>query len=183
MDFKQVLSFLSKEFARKNIRYALIGGVALGAHGIVRATVDLDFLVNKEDLSKVKKIMESHNYKTMYESENVSQYLSDLKPFGAVDFLHAFRPISLSMLERAKKIAVFGGETELPVLQPEDIIGLKVQALANNTERAELERADMYRVFDHFGSNLNWNRLREYFKLFNFEELLHEYEQKFRNSE
>lgn len=69
---------------------------------------------------------------------------------------------------------MFGGETELPVLQPEDIIGLKVQALANNTERTELERADMYRVFDHFGSDLDWNRLREYFKLFNLEELFHD---------
>ncbi len=49
MDFKQVLRFLIFEFDKHNIDYALIGGFALGILGIIRATMDMDFLVKKDD--------------------------------------------------------------------------------------------------------------------------------------
>jgi hypothetical protein len=181
MDFKKVLRFLSQDFKKHNISYGLIGGIALGAHGIIRATVDIDFLVKKDDLSNVKSIMESHGYKPIYESENVSQYVSDVSPFGAVDFLHAFKAISLSMLERAQAHRVFGGELEISVLEPEDIIGLKVQALVNNPDRKELEYADIKRVLEKFRKTLDWKRLKEYFILFGLENIFDEYEKKYRS--
>ena len=41
-DVKRIASFLQQE----NVEYALIGGYALGVHGLVRATEDIDVLVN-----------------------------------------------------------------------------------------------------------------------------------------
>ena len=71
----------------------------MGAWGIMRSTVDLDFLVSSADLDKIEKIMTGYMYKKVYKTENVSQYISDLKPFGQIDFLHAFRTISLSIAD------------------------------------------------------------------------------------
>ena len=59
MDLKQVFSFVAprvRDAAVKSatqlndlgIRYALAGGLAVGAHGYVRATTDVDFLVGEE---------------------------------------------------------------------------------------------------------------------------------------
>lgn len=59
MDLNSAFQFISpsvKEAAVKtavqlnslNIRYALAGGLAVGAHGYVRATMDVDFLVGEE---------------------------------------------------------------------------------------------------------------------------------------
>jgi hypothetical protein len=59
MDIKEVFRFVSpqvrdaaiKSAAQLNdlgIRYALAGGLAVGAHGYIRATVDVDFLVGDE---------------------------------------------------------------------------------------------------------------------------------------
>jgi len=59
MDLKEVFRFVAprvrdaaiKSAAKLNdlgIRYALAGGLAVGAHGYVRATVDVDFLVGEE---------------------------------------------------------------------------------------------------------------------------------------
>lgn len=59
MDLKEVFRFVAprvrdaaiKSAAQLNglgIRYALAGGLAVGAHGYVRATVDVDFLVGEE---------------------------------------------------------------------------------------------------------------------------------------
>jgi hypothetical protein len=39
----------SKELSALGIRHAIVGGIAVGAHGAARATKDVDFLVNQED--------------------------------------------------------------------------------------------------------------------------------------
>jgi len=51
----------------------------------------------------VDTIMTEMGYECRYRTENVSQYISPLKVFGEVDFLHAFREASLKMLGRAEK--------------------------------------------------------------------------------
>ena len=99
MDFEKVLEILTREFTNEKIRYALIGGFAMGALGIVRSTMDLDFLVDSRDLEKIEKILKQYDYKCIYKTDNVSQYVSDIKLFGAIDFLHAFRKISLAMIK------------------------------------------------------------------------------------
>ena len=57
MDFKAVLSLIIKRFSKEQVRYALMGGFALGALGVPRATIDLDFLVYRDDLPKIDSIM------------------------------------------------------------------------------------------------------------------------------
>ncbi|MEW5816603.1 MAG: hypothetical protein AB1798_14575, partial [Spirochaetota bacterium] len=70
----------------------------------------------------------------------------------------------------------------IPVLLPEDIIGLKVQSLANNKDRLELELADITLLIKQFPGTLDWDRMAEYFSLFHkddiFENLKKRYEPK-----
>lgn len=166
MDFKTTLTLLIEVFERENIRYALIGGFALGVLGVPRATVDLDFLIEKDDLEKIGRIMKSYSYDCVYQSENVSQFISPVKVFGEVDFLHAFRQISRKMLARAKEIAIFEGKGKIKVLLPEDIIGLKVQSVANNPERISKDYADIEALMDYHKKSLDWQVVEEYFSLF-----------------
>jgi hypothetical protein len=180
MDFEKVLRFLIKEFQEQEVRYALIGGFALGAWGIVRATTDIDFLVVKDDFPRIENIMESHSYRCIFKSENVAQYFSEIEPFGSIDYLLAFRHIALSMLQRSVNKKLFSGELEIPTLLPEDIIGLKVQALANNPEREELEAGDIVRILEVYWNNVDWTTLKKYFILFNREKEYLKYETRFR---
>jgi hypothetical protein len=59
MDLKDVFRFVAPrirdaavktaaQLERLGIRYALTGGLAVGAHGYIRATIDVDFLVGEE---------------------------------------------------------------------------------------------------------------------------------------
>lgn len=166
MDFKTVLSLILERFYKYNVRYGLIGGFALGVLGLPRATIDLDFLIHKDDLDKVDRIMKSQGYECVYKSENVSQYVSAIKIFGEIDFLHAFRKISLRMLEHAEEKDIFEGKLKIRVLKPEDIIGLKLQALVNNPPRTEREYLDIESLMEYYGRNLDWQLLEEYFSLF-----------------
>jgi len=107
MHFKSVLSMLIKSVEKNNIHYALMGGFALGLWGVGKTTVDIDFLVRREDMKGIDRIMHDAGYECKYSSDNVSQYVSPLKVFGEVDFLHAFREASLDMLKRAEEKEIF----------------------------------------------------------------------------
>lgn len=63
----------------------------------------------------------------------------------------------------------------IPVLSPEDIIGLKVQAIANDAQREAADIYDMRLLLEYQlqrGRLIDWELLDEYFSLFNKQALL-----------
>jgi predicted nucleotidyltransferase len=172
LDFKLVIDKLLTAFQDKNIHYALIGGFALGALGITRATVDIDFLVHRDDLDKVHTIMTGLGYDRAFHTDNVSQYVSADNIFGEIDFLHAFREISVGMLQRAENKKIFGGTISIKVLKVEDLIGLKVQAIANDETRKPIDLADIKALIALRKTDIEWPLLENYFAMFGFQDLL-----------
>ncbi|HBL15903.1 MAG TPA: hypothetical protein DD417_03835 [Elusimicrobia bacterium] len=168
MDLKKTLALLVGEFDRNGVPYAVIGGFAMGALGVPRSTLDLDFLVASDALGRVEPIMLSLGYQKVFSSENVSQYVSPSPQMGEVDFLHAFRPISLRMLAEAAAVPVFGQDAQVKVLKAEDIIGLKLQSIANNPDRQAKDGLDIEELMKR--RKLDWEALRTYFELFGMSE-------------
>lgn len=70
------------------------------------------------------------------------------------------------MIERAKSYPVFGGKLAIKAADPEDVIGLKVQALTNDPDRKPQELADIEALMRRFGSKLDWERIQEYYDTF-----------------
>lgn len=178
MDFKLVLQRLLSGFQEKDIRYALLGGMALGAWGAPRGTVDIDFLVHLDDMPKVDALMQGLAYECRYRTENVSQYVSPLQVFGEVDFLHAFRTPSLNMIQRAEERKIFDGTVSVRVLKIEDLIGFKVQAMANNESRKALDMTDIESLLALHAS-VDWTLIEEYFALFGLNDLCRELRRKY----
>ena len=52
-----------RRFARAKLRYAVAGGLAVGLHGYVRATQDMDFLMHEQDASKAEAILLKLSYR------------------------------------------------------------------------------------------------------------------------
>lgn len=171
MDFKTVLTKLLLAFQEHDICYALIGGFAMGLWGGSRSTVDLDFLVRRDDMEKVYGIMTDLGYECRHRTENISQYVSPLRVMGEVDFLHAFRKASLEMLQRAVDKNIFGGSLMVKTLRPEDLIGLKLQAIKNNPKRKEGDLADIRMLIQIQTDNLDWELIREYCEVLEMEEM------------
>ncbi len=170
MDFEHVLKALLVEFERLQIRYAAIGGFAMGVLGVPRATMDLDFLAHRDDMDKLHSALTSLGYNRLVQTENVSQYRHSDVLWGSVDFVHAFRKTALAMLTRAKSYPVFGGTQTLRAVDPEDVIGLKVQAMVNDPDRRTQELADIERLMALYGQKLDWPRIQEFYELFNLGE-------------
>ncbi len=167
MNFEKILTFLLKNFEKYGIRYALMGGFALHAAGYTRATDDMDFLIMKEDMPKIKKLLMSLGYDVAHESEDVVNFKGAIKELGQIDFLLAHRSYTKNMLKRAKECEILENKFKLKVLIPEDIIGLKVQATANDPRRHSRDLADIETLLRLHKERLDISLLNEYFSLFN----------------
>ena len=170
VDFERVLRAVLAEFRRHKIRYAVIGGFALGVLGYRRATMDLDFLVHRDDLKKLHESLTVLGYERVIHTENVSHYQHRTEAWGGIDFVHAFRKASLSMLKRAKNYPLFGGKQKIRAVDPEDVIGLKVQAMVNDPDRKTQEVADIEMLMRLYGTKLDWLRIEEFYDIFGLKE-------------
>jgi len=179
MDFKTVTENLLSTFEVEGVRYALIGGFAMGAWGIARSTVDMDFLIHKNDMQIVHRILTDMGYECRYQTENVSQFVAPLQIFGEIDILHAFREVSIGMLQRAEDRKIFNESMTIKVLKVEDLIGLKVQAIANDPSRKPIDLADIEALMEIYGGSIDWPIIEEYFDLFEFNDLFEELKSKY----
>jgi hypothetical protein len=85
-------------FARNRIEPALIGGLAVVAHQVVRATKDVDFLIEAEAADRVHDALLDLGYRCLYRSEDAANYVRDTE---GLDLLYAHRPLARRLLSQA----------------------------------------------------------------------------------
>lgn len=177
MNLKEVLKTLIAKFNEQKIDFALAGGLALSTMNIFRFTRDIDFIIFEDSKDAVYEIMTALGYERQdFSSDEIVSYLSPLKVFGQVDFLLARRKYTKEMMRRAKKKPVFDREYEVKTLLPEDLIGLKVQAISNDPEnRYLIDAPDIQRLLALHHDKIDMALVREYFKIFDKEALLDEW--------
>lgn len=176
MNFLKVIEQVVGGLEQAGVRYALIGGFAMGLRGVQRATMDLDFILLLEDVATADTLLRRLGYERIFHSENVSHYESKDGEWGRIDLLHAFRRPSLGMLDRAEVVALPGG-ARLRVVQLEDLVGLKVQALVNNPSRAVRDWLDIHLLLEAAGRDarpIDWELVRDYLRIFRLETRLDE---------
>jgi predicted nucleotidyltransferase len=177
MNFKVVLKSLLERLSAAGVEAALSGGLALSTMGIFRFTKDVDFVIPEESVETVDRIMTELSYeKQSFSSLEIISYLSPLKVFGQVDYLVARRKYSRAMLQRARQLPVLDGELMVRAVLPEDLIGLKIQAIANDPQnRYAVDAPDIQRLLKLHRDRMDMGLVREYFRIFDKEKLLDEW--------
>jgi predicted nucleotidyltransferase len=154
------------------VRYALIGGLALAAHKVVRATQDVDLLVDSGHADEIDKALLKLGYHCVYRSSEAGNYQ---RGDERLDFLYASRPSARNLLSQASERTT--GLGPLHVVSAEGLIAFKLQALSNNPRRAQ-DLEDIRALLRSNRDELDMAEVRRYFTLFGrenlLEELLHE---------
>ena len=165
MDVRAVLLEIHAALLEARIEHALIGGLALAAHGSSRATVDVDFLADGDRADDVDRLLQARGYTCLQRNEWVGNYASDRPEQGRVDFLFARQAHGRAMLGRANAVELLG--QQVPVVDASDLIGLKVQSSSNDPSRRHRDLADIEWLLRH--AALDLDRVRDYFRLFDRE--------------
>lgn len=122
-----------------------------------RATKDVGYLTAPEHRERIAAIMTGLGFQQVNDNETFSSFVFDL--YMRVDFLSANSERTRAMLRDARAIQFEG--VEMHVVQPEDLIGLKLQATKNRPSNLQ-DRADIERVIDYYGPQLDLVRIEEY---------------------
>lgn len=169
MEYKKVLAAILAELEKHNIPYAIVGAVAMGFWGVRRDTVDIDLLVKAADREKVIAFMKGIGYDHMIASNFADQFGHLMKGMGLVDFLYTKR--EQGIIEDGKTFKGINKDIDVRVAMPEDIIGLKLDAIKNNPKREIRDWADIQAIVEVLGDNLDWTKIRNYCKLLDVEEV------------
>ncbi len=138
-------------------RYALIGGLALSAHQLPRATQDIDFLLNRLDADILDALLISLGYRCIHRSDDAANYRHG---DAAIDFIYAYRARALLLIETAQARKI--GAQSINVVTVEGIVGLKLQALANDPRRIQ-DLVDIRNLIEKHRATLNLAQLYDYF--------------------
>src|SRR6056297_1394633 len=108
---------------------ALIGGLALAAHGVVRATQDVDLLIDGEDADVAHRCVQALGYECVHRSIEAANYERDDE---GVDLLYAHRAAARHILGLAEvQHTPFG---EIRVVTAEGLIAFKLQSYCNDPD-------------------------------------------------
>jgi len=164
---KQIAEIIST-LNKIGVRFALIGGLALASYKVVRATQDIDLLVEAESADRIEEVLAALGYHCVHRSAEAANYL---RGDERVDLLYASRPIArrLLMAAVARKTA-FGS---LRVISMEGLVGFKLQGLANDPRRTQ-DLEDIRALLRANRASINMSEVHEYFRLFDQESLLDE---------
>jgi len=135
--FVETIGLVVDTAARDGFRVALIGGFATPFHGVMRATGDVDFLVEATGADTLDAALAARGFAARHRTENVANYASGSPGFAPVD--------------------------------PEGIIGLKVQAIANDPRRRRQDEADIVSLLRLHATTLDLAVVRSYFAAFGME--------------
>jgi hypothetical protein len=148
------------------VRFALIGGLALASHNVVRATQDIDLLVDSRDADQVDRLLAKLGYQCLQRSADAANHL---RGDERVDLLYASRTIARRLLgSAAERRTSFG---LLRVVDAEGLIAFKLQGFVNDPRRTQ-DLEDIRALLRANRGSLDTARIREYFQLFDRAPLL-----------
>jgi len=153
-------------FTRLQTPPALIGGLALAAHNVVRATRDVDFLVDADDADRLHGLLLELGYHCIHRSADAANYLRGEE---GLDLLYAHRPIARQLLAAADDRETPMGR--LRVISAEGLVAFKLQGYVNDPTRTR-DLDDIRALLRSHHEALDHEALKTYFRLFEREDLL-----------
>ncbi len=127
MDIKEILRILDS-FAKENLDYALIGGVAVNLHGIPRNTEDLDFFVRptSENIDRLRSALHR-----VYDDPSIDE-ISTADLTGDYPAVRYYPPDTELYLDILVRLGEFASYDDLEIVNIE-IEGVKVSLVTPQT--------------------------------------------------
>ncbi len=133
-----------RAFYENNVKYLIVGGIALNLHGVPRATFDLDIVIawDEENVKKIENVLRKLNFKPLVpldlkelidsnKRENIAKkkhmfamnFYNTEDPLEEIDILIRFPDNIDELIKRRKTIKI--DDFEIYLISLDDLIKLK----------------------------------------------------------
>lgn len=145
---KVMLRDIVTALTQHRVSHALVGGMAVAAHGLPRATKDIDFLVSQADAIAAEQALQSLGFTAEVRTGGFIRFvrrpLHDLPELEEwADVLLARHAIGLTLLRQAQTNPLqWEDGLKVPIITVEGLIIMKVLAAVDDPSRMQ-DRADV----------------------------------------
>lgn len=172
MKYHTVFNLLSDIFNKSGIKSILIGGFAVNYYKVTRQTIDVDFLITKDDFNKIKNLLENEGYKEDEKKEIFVRLKGDLPYMIDIDFMFVDESTFDKIVDNGKEIKIAGENFIVPSI--EHLIALKLHAIKNNPERKYKDLIDIIGLIKKNRINIKEAEFRDICCKYGTEELYKE---------
>jgi hypothetical protein len=156
----QILTGIHSAATSAQKRFLLIGGHALNVHGIMRATGDIDLMVEARDAAFWRDLLEGLGYDIFHQSSAFMQSKSKDLTGWPIDLML----VDTETIEKASKDStttdVFG--PPLPVASVASLIAMKLHALKFvDAVRALKDQSDLFALLELSGMTVDSEPFRQ----------------------
>ena len=154
-----VFANVSREAGGKNLPFLLIGGYAVLAHGFVRTTGDIDFLIRKSQAADWQKLLEELKFVVKFSGETFLQFDPPPEEKLPLDLMFVSDENFAKMFSEAKQIESDGVITKVVSLP--HLFALKCHAFKSRPLRAMKDIEDLVQLTRLNKLDLNEPTLRD----------------------
>ena len=140
-----MLHHLKVFLEKRDIGYALIGGVALHAYGYTRQTKDIDFVTITENRDALKTFFEELGFETLQHTTVFSIFLHPLSD-DRFDFTYVDNRTAATLFKTTHPYALDESIT-LPVVSALHLSMMKAQAAQENPARRNKDLEDIHQLY------------------------------------
>lgn len=134
MDYAKAFHIVAKASKRSSVPCVLIGGFAINFYKVTRNTLDIDFLITKDDFDKIRGALIDAGYSEEFATD-VTIRFSSKKDSLDIDFMIVDAQTREKILEDGKTTEVVGEKLVIPSIY--HLIALKLHAIKCNPKNRE----------------------------------------------
>ncbi|MFH1692031.1 MAG: nucleotidyl transferase AbiEii/AbiGii toxin family protein [Candidatus Omnitrophota bacterium] len=144
MDYAKAFHLVAKAFKKATVPCVLVGGFAINFYRVTRSTLDIDFLITKEDFVKIKKVLIAGGYAEEFITD-VAVRFSNKKEALDIDFMIVDDQTREKIVQDGKSVEIVGEKLVIPSIN--HLIALKLHAIkCNQKNRVWKDLPDIIRL-------------------------------------
>ncbi|MFZ5799903.1 MAG: nucleotidyl transferase AbiEii/AbiGii toxin family protein [Candidatus Omnitrophota bacterium] len=160
MSERSVFHLISEVTSKAGVSCILIGGFAVNCYKVTRQTVDLDFLITKDDFDKIRPALEKAGYKQITREKNFAQLKSSRLSLLDVDFMFVEGETFAKIIGEGREVKIAGQKFIVPSL--EHLLALKLHSIKFNPKlRLMRDLPDIVNLIRINKVNVNSEKFKE----------------------
>lgn len=130
MSQPSLFQFIAETTRAANVRCVLIGGFAVNYYKVTRQTVDIDFLITREDFDKIAGALKKDGFRLESRQDVFVRLKNDKRYVMDLDFMFVDTETLDKVIKSGKEIAI--GKQKFIVPSLETVIALKLHSIKHN---------------------------------------------------
>ena len=153
MNYLNTFELVSAETQKKKISCILIGGFAINFYDVVRQTVDVDFLITKDDFKKILPVLREQGYTVARQSDVFVNLQSSNHRLLDLDYMFIDQDVFEKILKEGRQVKIAKEKFIIPSLN--HLIALKLHSIKGNPKRELKDLPDIVGLIENNNVNVN----------------------------